>query len=126
MMKHYFLPKEWMVSAGARHVYRKAAVISIAFLVLLIALQFVEEVPESWAVIVRFALLLGVASTALTLVAMEYFLFGFDTSSDGKKMLSFILMLAPVLGAAIYCLTSYSRQVQSGSDAPETANGATA
>src|SRR5512133_3839739 len=99
MMNHYFLPKEWMVSAGARRVYRKAAVISIAFLVLLIALQFVEEVPESWATIVRFALLLGVASAALTLVAMEYFLFGFDKSSDGKKMLSFILMLAPVLGA---------------------------
>src|ERR1051326_7177547 len=105
MMNHYFLPKEWMVSAAARRVYRSAAVVSIAFLALLIALQFVGEVPESWTAIARLALLVGVGSTALTLVAMEYFLFGFDQSSDGKKMLSFILMLVPVLGAAIYCLT---------------------
>ncbi len=109
-MYRYFLNKEWMISLGARRVYRSAAVYSLVFLALVIAMQFSDEVPEGVAVVLRFAFLAGVASTALTLVAMEYFLFSFDKSTDGKKALCFMLMMFPVVGAAVYCLTVYSRQ----------------
>ena len=126
MMNHYFLPKEWMVSATARRVYRNAAVTSVAFFVLLVSLQFVGKVPNSWAAVVRLALLLGIGATALTLVAMEYFLFGFDKSSDGKKALWFTIMLLPILGAALYCLIAYSRQAGSTDTSENLASGASA
>jgi len=43
------------------------------------------------------------------MVAMEYFLFGFDESSAIKKMFWFCVMLFPPLGAPLYCFIVYSR-----------------
>ena len=43
------------------------------------------------------------------MVAMEYFLFGFDQSSGLKKGFWFCVMLFPPLGPAIYCFIVYSR-----------------
>jgi len=43
------------------------------------------------------------------MIAMEYFLFGFDDSSALKKMFWFCVMLLPPLGPALYCFLVYSR-----------------
>jgi hypothetical protein len=53
-------------------------------------------------------LLQGVVGDATTMVAMEYFLFGFDKSSAIKKVFWFCVMMFPPLGPALYCLFVYS------------------
>ena len=51
----------------------------------------------------------GVLGAALTMVAMEYFLFGFDNSSAMKKAFWFCVMLLPPLGPSLHCFMVYSR-----------------
>lgn len=69
----------------------------------------VKVIPEGLFPIVRLFLLAGVLGTAITIVAMEYFLFGFDNSSALKKVFWFGVMLFPLLGPALYCFIVYSR-----------------
>jgi len=76
---------------------------------MLIALRLVREIPRDVVPIVRLLLLIGVLGAATTMVAMEYFLFGFDNSSAFKKMFWFCMMLFPPLGPALYCFRVYSR-----------------
>jgi len=52
--------------------------------------------------------LAGVVGAATTMVAMEYFLFGFDQSPAWKKLFWFCVMLFPPLGPPLYCLIVYS------------------
>jgi hypothetical protein len=59
--------------------------------------------------VVRALLLVGVVGAATTMVAMEYFLFGFDQSSGLKKLFWFGVLLFPPLGPAFYCFVVYSR-----------------
>ncbi|MBZ5567149.1 MAG: hypothetical protein LAN64_04775, partial [Acidobacteriia bacterium] len=108
-VRNFYITKDWIVSVAARRIYLTAAGLSLAFLLLLIALQFVGEVPVPWVPIVRALVFAGVVGTATTMVAMEYFLFGFDKSSAFKKAFWFCIMLFPVLGAALYCFIVYSR-----------------
>jgi hypothetical protein len=56
--------------------------------------------------IVVFTCVLG---AAITMVAMEYFLFGFDTPASFKKLFWFCVMLFPPLGPPLYCFIVYSR-----------------
>jgi hypothetical protein len=58
---------------------------------------------------VKLLLFAGVVGAATTMVAMEYFLFGFDRSSALKKAFWFCVMLFPPLGPALYCFAVYSR-----------------
>jgi hypothetical protein len=109
MLRNYYINKEWIVSATARNVYRAAARLSLAFLVMLIGLRFVGEIPAAILPMMKLFLLAGVFSTATTMVAMEYFLFGFDTSSSVKKAFWFLFMLFPLLGPPLYCFFVYSR-----------------
>jgi hypothetical protein len=44
-------------------------------------------------------------------VAMEYFLFGFDCSPGWKKVCWFCIMVLPLIGPALYCVIVYSRAV---------------
>jgi hypothetical protein len=108
MLRYYYINKEWMVSGTARHVYRAAAGLSLALFFLLIAVKFVREIPETLLPIVRLLLLAGVLGAAITMVAMEYFLFGFDSSSTLRKMFWFCVMLFPPLGPPLYCFVVYS------------------
>ena len=76
---------------------------------MLIAMRMVGEIPEDLVPIVRAFLLIGVVGAATTMVAMEYFLFGFDQSSGLKKLFWFCVLLFPPLGPAFYCFVVYSR-----------------
>jgi hypothetical protein len=74
-----------------------------------IALAFLGHIPTSILPMVKLFLLAGVFGTAITLVAMEYFLFGFDTSPSFKKAFWFVAMLFPLIGPPLYCFFVYSR-----------------
>jgi len=109
MLRYYYINKEWMVSGRARRIYRVAAGLSVALFFMLIAVHLAREIPENVLPFVRLLLLAGVVGAATTMVAMEYFLFGFDSSSALKKVFWFCIMLFPSLGPALYCFTVYSR-----------------
>ena len=109
MLRYYYINKEWIVSRTARRIYRIAASLSLALFLMLVARPFAGSIPEGLIPIVRLLLLGGVLGTATTIVAMEYFLFGFDNSSALKKVFWFGVMLFPPLGPALYCFIVYSR-----------------
>ena len=109
MLRYYYINKEWMLSGTAQRIYRVAASLSLAFFFVLVALRFVGEIPDALLPVVKPLLLAGVLGTATTMVAMEYFLFGFDSSSASKKALWFCVMAFPPLGPALYCFIVYSR-----------------
>ena len=107
-MYRYYISRNWMVSGTARTVYRLSAWLSIALFFMLLAIPFLPHLSDSLAFAYRAALFCGVVGAGIVWVAMEYFLFGFDPSSAGKKSLWFLVCLFPMLGAAIYCLRVYS------------------
>lgn len=112
MLRHYYINKEWIVSETARTVYRTAAGLSIAFLLLLFELLMQPETIAWSPWLFEALLLIGVFSTATTMVAMEYYLFAFDPSPAYKKAFWFCVMLLPTPGAALYCYSVYSRGVK--------------
>ncbi len=109
MLRYYYINKEWMVSGTAQHVYRVTASLYLVLFFMLMALRLMGEIPNSLLPMVRLLLLTGVLGTATTMVAMEYFLFGFDSSSATKKVFWFCVMLLPPLGPALYCFIVYLR-----------------
>ena len=109
MLRYYYINKEWMLSATARGVYRIAATLSLMLFCILVALRLAGETTGPFHPIVRLAVLSGVIGAAITTVAMEYFLFGFDKSSAWKKTFWFAVLLFPPLGPALYCFLVYSR-----------------
>jgi hypothetical protein len=109
MFRHYYINKEWIISAAARRIYRIAAGFSLLLLFIKIALQLPGTIPAALFPVTRWLLLLSILATAMTMVAMEYFLFGFDDSSEWKKVFWFCVMLFPPLGPALYCFLVYSR-----------------
>ena len=109
MLRYYYINKEWILSPVARRIYRIAAVLSLLLFFGLCALKFGVVIPPNLFPIVRLCLFAGVVGAATTMVAMEYFLFGFDTSSAWRRAVWFLIMFFPPLGPAIYCLIVYSR-----------------
>jgi len=116
MLRNYYLNKEWMVSGTARNIYLVAASSSLGLLFLAIALPLAGEIPEAVRPGLRLLVFVCVLGAAITMVGMEYFLFGFDRSSPYKKVFWFCVMLLPALGAPLYCFFVYLR-----SDAFKTA-----
>ncbi|HKC00717.1 MAG TPA: hypothetical protein VKD23_18185 [Terriglobales bacterium] len=111
MLRNYYINKEWMVSGTARRSYRVAAGLSLVlfFVVFFIAVAAqVGAIPDTLLPVVKLLLLAGVLGAATTMVAMEYFLFGFDNSSAMKKVFWFCVMLFPLLGPTLYCFIVYS------------------
>ena len=110
MLRNYYINREFVVSATARRVYRTAASASLGMLVMLVVIRTAGGVSKEYFPIIK-VLALGYAiGTALTFVAMAYFLFGFDKSSAFKKAFwVYIMLRIPVLGAALYCFLVYSR-----------------
>jgi hypothetical protein len=108
MLRYYYINREWMVSKTAQRVYRFAACLSIGLFVLLIALRRLH-LPLAVLPTLRLVIFFGVVGAATTMVAMEYFLFGFDTSSEIKKVFWFAVMMFPPLGPALYFFFVYSR-----------------
>lgn len=109
MLRYYYINKGWMLSPTAQYVYRIAASLALVLFFLLVALRVTGGTPVPIRPIVRALVLVGIFGTALTSVAMEYFLFGFDESSAWKKTFWFVAMLFPLLGAPLYCFLVYSR-----------------
>ena len=109
MLRYYYINKEWMLSGTAQRVYRIAASLSLLLFLILMAVRFAGGIPEALLPVVKPLLLAGVLGAAITIVAMEYFLFAFDDSSAWKKVLWFCVMIFPPLGPALYCFIVYSR-----------------
>ena len=109
MLRYYYINKEWMLSRVAQRVYRLAASLSVALFFTIMLMPPAGESPLAIRPLAKLLLLLGVLGTAITTVAMEYFLFGFDVSPAMKKVFWFCVMLFPFLGPALYCFFVYSR-----------------
>lgn len=120
MLRNYYINKEWIVSNTARRIYRVAAFLSLALFALVVVVKVGGGVRESVAPFASLIFRVGVLGAAVTMVAMEYFLFGFDDSSAIKKVFWFCVMLFPPLGPPLYCLIVYSRSavVNSGRRLP--------
>jgi hypothetical protein len=111
-VRHYYINKEWMLSVIARRVYRAAAILSLTLYPSYSCLIFLGAggtASPTLLLAVKRLVLAGIVGTATTIVAMEYFMFGFDDSSAWKKIFWFALMFIPPIGAALYCLAVYSR-----------------
>ena len=108
MLRYYYINKEWMVSGVARRCYRVAACLSLALFFLEVAVRVADRfpIPSPGCKSTSFRWSTGAATT---MVAMEYFLFGFDTSSPMKKVFWFCVILLPPLGPPLYCFLVYSR-----------------
>lgn len=114
MLRNYYINRDWILSVTARRIYVGAASMSLVLFLVVILLNlsaenFIDPIPESLLPLLRGLVLLGVLGTAITFVAMEYFLFSFDTSSALKKTFWFCAMALPILGPAAYCLLVYAR-----------------
>jgi hypothetical protein len=108
MLRNYYINKEWIVSQTARRIYRVAATLSLALFFFLVVVRFKGGIPDTLVPMLKLPLLAGVLGATITMVAMEYFLFGFDNSSAMKKVFWFCVMLLPPLGPSLYCFMVYS------------------
>ncbi len=109
MLRNYYINKEWVVSYTARRIYRIAASLSLVLFFFLMVVPVTGGIPETLVPILKLPLFVCVVGAAITLVAMEYFLFGFDNSSALKKTFWFCVLLFPPLGPPLYCFIVYSR-----------------
>ena len=109
-MSAYFpIDRKLIVSSTAYQVYRLAAWLSLVLLIGLIT-AWLNPWSSGWFdLVARPFLLVGSVASALTLVAMEIFLFRYDKSGALKQIFWFAVLMVPLLGAALYCLFVYSR-----------------
>jgi hypothetical protein len=115
VLKYEYINKEWIISPGARRVYRISASISLALFLGFVAILSEGGIPQGSPAIARVLLLIGAIGAGITLVGMEYFLFRFDDSNALKQVLWFFIMLVPLLGASLYVFIVYSRSHLFGS-----------
>src|ERR1700704_7029195 len=109
MLRNYYINREWIVSTTALRIYCIAAVLSLGLFFGLIAIRFYGGIPRELLPAAKALLFAGVVGAATTTIAMEYFLFGFDTSSAWKRAFWFCVILLPPVGPALYCFIVYSR-----------------
>jgi hypothetical protein len=109
MLRNYYVNKEWILSYAARRIYRVAAGLSLALFFFILVVRFIGGVPDALVPVLKLPLFVCVLGAAITMVAMEYFLFGLDNSSALKKVFWFLVLLFPPLGPALYCFIVYSR-----------------
>jgi hypothetical protein len=119
MDPHQFLSKQWVVSPGARRVYRVAAAVSLTLYLSLILIVWYGPSP-----FLKQALFIGVLATAITGAGMEYFLFRFDDSKAWKQILWFLGMICAPLGPALFCFLVYSRSQALRNACAPSMNGA--
>ena len=80
MLRYYYIHKEWMLSRVAQRVYRLSAGLSGALFFMIVVMPGAGDIPLAIRLLAKSLLFLGVLGAAITTVAMEYFLFGFDDS----------------------------------------------
>ena len=122
MLRYEYINKEWIVSPTARRVYRSSAALSLAFFLVLVVILLPFGILGMLRPILNPLLLIGVVSSAITVVGMEYFLFRFDDSHPLMQVFWFVVMIFIPLGPALYCFIVYSRSGMSKST--RTAAGA--
>jgi hypothetical protein len=88
---------------------RSAASFSLVLFFTLVAVRVAGPTLAPFRPMVRLLVQAGILGTAITEVAMQYFLFGSDKSSAWKKTFWFVAMLFPPLGPSLYCFLVYSR-----------------
>jgi len=110
------IKKEWVLSSGARRLYRAGALLSLMLLFLLAAWLSSHPVSNSFQPIARLLLLMCIAGSLVTLVGMNYFLFRYDRSHPFQQLLWFLAMLWVPIGPALYCVLVYSRATRSAND----------
>src|SRR6202035_420872 len=101
--------KEWIVSPHGESRLPGLAALSVALFFGWWAILFFGGIPSTIAPVVRLLLLAGVLGAGITFVGMEFFLFRFYDSHPLKQIVWFLVMLFPLLGAALYCFIVYSR-----------------
>ena len=110
MLRNYYINREWILSPAAQTIYRVSATLSLVLVFILMPLhRRIDDMSQSLLPLVRIVVFTCVLGAAITMVAMEYFLFGFDTPSSFKKLFWFGVMLFPPLGPPLYCFIMYSR-----------------
>jgi hypothetical protein len=109
MLRYYYINKEWILSPTARRIYRISAALSLMLFLILWAVRMHVPIPSGSLPVLRALVFLGVVGAATTMVAMEYFFFGFDNASIWKKAFWFFVLLAPPLGPPLYCFIVYSK-----------------
>jgi hypothetical protein len=109
MLKYEYINKEWIVSPHGESRLPGLAALSVALFFGWWAILFFGGIPSTIAPVVRLLLLAGVLGAGITFVGMEFFLFRFDDSHPLKQIVWFLVMLFPLLGAALYCFIVYSR-----------------
>jgi len=127
MLRYYYINKQWMLSAAARRTYRASAVLSLALFFVLYGIRLTARlgsaIPPGPFAIIKLVLFAGVIGAAITIVAMEYFLFGFDKSSSWRRIFWFCVLLLPLLGPALYCFLVYSRATIGQPETPQPTGG---
>jgi hypothetical protein len=119
MVKFDYIKKEWIVSPGARRVYRVSAWASVALFFWLF--EYIRDgVPPILAPFAGPFVLIGAIGAGITVTGMEIYLFRFDESHPLKQMFWFCIMIFPLLGPALYCLLVYSRSKQVQASHPTT------
>ncbi len=110
MLRNYYINREWILSPAAQTIYRVSATLSMVLVFILMPLhRRIDDMSQSLLPLVRIVVFTCVLGAAITMVAMEYFLFGFDTPASFKKLFWFCVMLFPPLGPPLYCFIVYSR-----------------
>jgi len=123
MLRYYYINKEWILSAAARRIYRLSASLSLMLFLIEWGVRMRVPIPPGILPIVKTLLFAGIVGAATTLVAMEYFFFGFDKTPIWKKALWFFVLLVPPAGPPLYCFIVYSRSNHFMSNPAVTAPG---
>jgi hypothetical protein len=114
MYARLLISKSWILSKTAQRVYLWCAILTLAEFGLVIAVQAAITAAEARELtgiaraVVQVLVVPAVTGTAVLLVAMWYFWFGYDRSHWLKKALWFLLLglLAPI-GAVLYFFFVY-------------------
>ena len=109
LLRYYYINKAWMVSGMARRVYRLSAFLSVTTFFMIVIVQVAGDIPPALRLWAKTLLFVGLLGTAITMMAMEYFLFSLDDSPAIKQVFWFCAMLFPFFGPALYCFIVYSR-----------------
>lgn len=109
MLRYELISPKLIVSRTAYRFYRVSACLAILLLVALCIVMSERSLPDIFAPVAQFLLLVFAIAAASTIAGMEVFLFRYDNSQALKQVFWFCVMLVPLLGAATYCFVVYSR-----------------
>lgn len=111
-MRFYLISENWLISSTARKAYRWSGGISITLLPTIFAVRLLHQLDllsPGLIFALRGMLMISVLATAVTYVAMQYFLLVEDESPAWKQILWFLAMVLLGIGPGLYVFFGYSR-----------------